>query len=114
MMNLSISLLMAPPPAGAAAQNPWISLLPWVLIFVVFYFFMIRPQSVKAKEERKFRDQLNKGDRVVTIGGMHGKIVETGTEWIVLETESQARIKVERSAVSKESTAAAYPPSATK
>ncbi|MFM9060082.1 MAG: preprotein translocase subunit YajC, partial [Bacteroidota bacterium] len=45
---------MAPPPSGAGAQNPWVSLLPWVLIFVVFYFFMIRPQSVKAKEERKF------------------------------------------------------------
>ena len=53
MNNLHVLLAMAPPPSGSGPQNPWISLLPWVLIFVVFYFFMIRPQSVKAKEERK-------------------------------------------------------------
>ncbi|MFM9142662.1 MAG: preprotein translocase subunit YajC [Bacteroidota bacterium] len=111
MIRIDLLWAMAPPPSGASAQNPWVSLLPWVLIFVVFYFFMIRPQSVKAKEERKFRDNLSKGDRVVTVGGMHGKVVETADEWLILESESQARFKVERSAVSKESTLHSYPPS---
>jgi len=92
-MNLCTLFLMSPPPSGAGAPAPWMQLLPWAAIFVVFYFFMIRPQSVKAKEERKFRDNLQKGDRVVTIGGMHGKIAETSTEWIILESESQARFK---------------------
>jgi preprotein translocase subunit YajC len=110
MNTIDLLWTMAPPPSGAGAQNPWVSLLPWVLIFVVFYFFMIRPQSVKAKEERKFRDNLSKGDRVVTVGGMHGKIVETSTEWLILESESQTRFKVERSAVSKDSTLHSYPP----
>ena len=109
-MNLYTLFLMSPPPSGAGAPAPWMQLLPWAAIFVVFYFFMIRPQSVKAKEERKFRDNLRKGDRVVTIGGMHGKIAETSTEWIILESESQARFKVERSAISKETTLSAYPP----
>ncbi|MFZ4630178.1 MAG: preprotein translocase subunit YajC [Bacteroidia bacterium] len=110
MNNLHVLLAMAPPSSGSGPQNPWISLLPWVLIFVVFYFFMIRPQSVKAKEERKFRDQMAKGDRVVTVGGMHGKVVEVSTEWVLLESESQARFKVERSAISKDSTLHSYPP----
>jgi preprotein translocase subunit YajC len=86
-------------------------LLPWAAIFVVFYFFMIRPQSLKAKEEKKFRDNLQKGDRVVTIGGMHGKITESSAEWVILESESQARFKVERSAISRETTMSVYPPS---
>ncbi|MBM3911712.1 MAG: preprotein translocase subunit YajC [Sphingomonadales bacterium] len=109
-MNLFTFFLMSPPPSGAGAPAPWMQLLPWAAIFVVFYFFMIRPQSVKAKEERKFRDNLQKGDRVVTIGGMHGKIAETSPEWIILESESQAKFKVERSAISKETTLNAYPP----
>jgi preprotein translocase subunit YajC len=103
-------LLMAPPPSGQGAPAPWMQLLPWIAIFVVFYFFMIRPQNLKAKEERKFRENIQKGDRVVTIGGMHGKIVETSADWIMMESESQARFKVERSAISRESTFSAYPP----
>lgn len=109
-MNYFSLFLMAPPPSGPGAASPLMQLLPWVAIFVVFYFFMIRPQSVKAKEEKKFRDNLQKGDRVVTIGGMHGKITETSEEWVVLESESQARFKVERSAISKETTLSVYPP----
>ncbi len=109
-MNVYALMLMSPPPTGAAAPAPWMQLLPWVAIFVVFYFFMIRPQSVKTKEERKFRDNLQKGDRVVTIGGMHGKIAESSPEWVILESESQARFKIERSAISKETTLSAYPP----
>jgi len=109
-MNNLTFLLMAPPPSGSGAVSPWMQLLPWAAIFVVFYFFMIRPQSVKAKEEKKFRDNLQKGDRVVTIGGMHGKITESSEEWVILESESQARFKVERSAISKETTLSVYPP----
>jgi preprotein translocase subunit YajC len=110
-MNHIALFLMAPPSSGSGAASPWIQLLPWAAIFVVFYFFMIRPQSLKAKEEKKFRDNLQKGDRVVTIGGMHGKITESSAEWVILESESQARFKVERSAISRETTMSVYPPS---
>ena len=107
-MNYFPMMLQATTSNGTGGFPPW--MLLWVAIFVVFYFFMIRPQSVKAKEERKFRDNLQKGDRVVTIGGMHGKIVETSSDWVVLESESQAKFKVERSAISKDTTLHAYPP----
>lgn len=109
-MNFFPMMLQVTTPNGTGGPAPWMQFLPWVAIFVVFYFFMIRPQSVKAKEERKFRDNLQKGDHVVTIGGLHGKITETSSEWVILESESQVRFKVERSAISKDTTLHAYPP----
>jgi len=97
-------LLMAPP-----AQDPIMGLLPWILIFVVIWFFMIRPQRKKEKEQKLFRDQLGKGRWVITIGGVHGKILELSDSTLVVETEGQGRLKIERSAVSVDSTLAVYP-----
>ena len=61
--------------------SPWSSLVFILLLIVVFWLFFIRPQSKKAKEEQKFREGLQKGDKVVTIGGFHGKtaLVQTGS-----------------------------------
>ena len=70
------------------------------LIIVVFYFFMIRPQMKKTKEAKKFRESLKKGDKIVTIGGIHGKIVEDNNEaTFVIETEGGGRLRIERIAV---------------
>lgn len=91
-------LLMAP----AEGESPWGSFIPLILIGVVFYFFMIRPQTKKAKETKKFRENLNKGDKVVTIGGIHGKIVEMKDTNVVIETEGQGKLRIERSALSME------------
>lgn len=103
-------LLMAPPAQGGpASANPIMSLLPWILIFVVIWFFMIRPQRKKEKEQKLFRDQLGKGRWVITIGGVHGKILELSDSTLVVETEGQGRLKIERSAVSVDSTLAVYP-----
>ncbi len=63
-----------------------VSLLFWVAIIAIFYFFMIRPQTKKAKEARKFREALEKGTRVVTIGGIHGKVVEIQDKVVVVDT----------------------------
>ncbi|MFZ9938777.1 MAG: preprotein translocase subunit YajC [Bacteroidia bacterium] len=105
-------LLMAPPAQGGpASANPIMSLLPWILIFVVIWFFMIRPQRKKDKEQKLFRDQLGKGRWVITIGGVHGKILEVSETTLVIETEGQGRLKIEKSAVSVDSTLAAYPDS---
>lgn len=106
-MNLH-TLLMAAPPQGEAG-NPLIGLLPWVLIFAVIYFFMIRPQQKKTKEQKVFRDSLGKGDKIVTIGGVHGKIVDMEETTVIIEVEGLNRLKIERSAISSENTAAAYP-----
>jgi preprotein translocase subunit YajC len=70
-----------------------------VLIVVVFYFFFIRPQSKKAKEQKKFREALKKGDKVVTIGGIHGRILEVKETTVIIEVEGGNRLKLEKSAV---------------
>ena len=78
-------------------------IIMFVLMFVVFYFFMIRPQSKKAKEDKKFRDELKKGDKVVTIGGIHGKVAEVKESAIVLEVGNNVKFRVEKSAISRDS-----------
>ena len=80
--------------------NSIIQFLPIVLIIVVFYFFMIRPQMKKAKDQKKFVDELKKGDKVVTTAGIHGKIVDMNDTTFVLEVEGGTKIRFDKSAVS--------------
>ena len=75
------------------------------LMMIVFYFFMIRPQMKKAKDEKKFRSELTKGKKIVTIGGIHGKVVDLKESTILIEVDQGIKLKVERSAVSMNSTA---------
>ena len=70
-----------------------------VLILVVFYFFMIRPQMKKQKELKKFRENLGVGDKVVTIGGIHGKILEVAESTLLIGVDS-GKIRIDKSAVS--------------
>lgn len=85
---------------GPAVQQ----LLMIGMIIVVFYFFMIRPQMRKAKLEKEFKESLKKGDKVVTIGGVHGKITEVQDKTFVLEIDTDTRVKIEKSAISAEAT----------
>jgi preprotein translocase subunit YajC len=85
--------------AQAEGENTWMSLLPLFLILVVFYFFFIRPQTKKSKEQKKFRDSLKKGDKVITIGGLHGKVADVKESTIVVEIADNTRVTVEKSAV---------------
>lgn len=78
------------------------SFIPLLLVIVVFYFFFIRPQIKKSKDQRKFREGLKKGDKVVTLGGIHGKILEVADTTVVIEVEGQNRLKIEKSAVAME------------
>lgn len=84
--------------------NSMMSLVFMVGIFAVFYFLMIRPQQRKQKEQVKFRDSVRKGDKIVTIGGIHGKITEVNKETVVLEIDKGVKITLERSAISMEGT----------
>ncbi|MCF7560281.1 preprotein translocase subunit YajC [Sabulilitoribacter multivorans] len=79
------------------------SLLPFVLMFVVVYFFMIAPQMKRAKKEKKFAAELKRGDKVVTKSGLHGKIAELNDKdnSCVIETMA-GKLKFERSAISME------------
>jgi len=83
-------------------QNPLVSLWPLLLIIVVFYLFMIRPQVKKQKELRKYRENLQQGDRIITSGGIHGKIVSVKDQEVVIEVEDQSRIKIDKNAILKD------------
>ena len=78
--------------------------LPLVLIIVVFYFFMIRPQMKRQKETQKFRDALQRGDKVVTSGGIYGRIDEIKDQIIYLEVAPNIKLKVDKSVVLKDMT----------
>lgn len=74
--------------------------LPLVLIIVVFYFFMIRPQLKKTKEQKKFRENIKVGDKIVTIGGIHGKIADIGETTFMITVEGGVKLKIEKNAIS--------------
>ncbi len=93
MNNLSMFLQ-----AGGQASGTS-TIIMMVLLFAVFYFFMIRPQQKKARDARKFRDSLQKGARVVTIGGLHGKVVEVNEKTVLLEAADGVKLRFEKSAV---------------
>jgi preprotein translocase subunit YajC len=79
--------------------------LPFLLMFVVIYFFMIRPQQKKIKQEKEFEAALKVGDKIITKSGFHGKISELAETSAIIETMS-GKLKIERSAISLEMTAA--------
>jgi len=102
-MELSNILLFMPPSEGQEGGGI-MSFLPLILIVLVFYLFFIRPQMKKSKDQKKFREALKKGDKIVTIGGIHGKIVEMQEATVTIEVEGQNRLRVEKSALAVDST----------
>ncbi len=99
-MNKLAILLMSSPEGGQGGGIQ--TLIMFGLIFVVFYFFMIRPQVKKQKEQKQFREALKKGDKIVTIGGIHGKIEQVNDDTAIIEVEGGNRLKIEKSAIAKE------------
>lgn len=89
----------------AQEQSPMNFWVMMGLLMVVFYFFMIRPQQKKAKEARKFREALQKGAKVVTIGGIHGKVVEVAETTVLVEVDSNVKLRFEKSAISPDGNA---------
>ncbi|MDO1446833.1 preprotein translocase subunit YajC [Rhodocytophaga aerolata] len=78
------------------------SLILFAAMGLVFYFFMIRPQQKKQKEQKKFREELKKGDLVVTIGGLHGRVYSVDAETITLDVDKGIKLVFEKSAISQE------------
>ena len=97
-MELATIFLMGQP----GGEGGIMSFLPLILIIVVFYFFMIRPQLKKQKETKKFRESLAKGDKVVTIGGIHGKIAEMKENTVIVEVGNGVRLTLEKAAISSD------------
>lgn len=102
-MNLSImTLLQAQGQAGQAGGGGLTMLLMLALIFVVMWLFMIRPQQKRQKELNAFRDSLKKGDKVVTVGGIYGTIVEVNDNKVMLEIDKDVKIKVDKASLVKD------------
>jgi len=101
----SIAFAQGAAPAGGAAGGI-ASFVPLILIFVVFYFLLIRPQQKKAKEHQNFLNNLKKGERVITSGGIYGRITGLTDTVVTLEIADGVTIKVLRSAIMSSATAA--------
>ncbi|HQV01209.1 MAG: preprotein translocase subunit YajC [Bacteroidia bacterium] len=90
----------------ADSGSPYSNLIMMASVVAIMYFFMIRPQMKKAKDEKKFIESIEKGSKVVTLGGIHGKIVEMNDNTIMLEVDKNVTLKVEKKAISAEATKA--------
>lgn len=99
-MNLLTIFLQA---ATGAQPNALTSLLPLLLIIVVFYFFMIRPQVKKQKELKAYRSSIQKGEKIITTGGIYGKVTDIKDQTVTVEVADNVRIKIDKNAVLKDS-----------
>ncbi|MCX8022213.1 MAG: preprotein translocase subunit YajC [Syntrophorhabdaceae bacterium] len=87
------------PAAGQGGGQQWMSLLPLILLFAVFYFLLIRPQQKRAKQQKAFLESLKKGDRVITTGGLYGTITGITENEVTLEIAEKVRVKVLKGAI---------------
>ena len=86
-------------PAGGGPESSLMGILPIVLMFVVLYFLMIRPQMKRAKEHKSMTETLSKGDEVVAAGGIVGRITKVGEQYITLEIAPETEITIQKQAV---------------
>jgi preprotein translocase subunit YajC len=104
MLEHLLTILLFMPPEEGGEGGGFMQFLPLLLIILVFYLFFIRPQMRKSKEQKRFREGLKKGDKIVTIGGIHGKILEIKETSLVIDVGNQVKITVEKSAVGADGT----------
>jgi preprotein translocase subunit YajC len=93
---ISDALAQAPSQTG----NPIMSFLPLIILFVIFYFLLIRPQQKKAKEHKQMVEQLKKGDEIVTQGGIVGKVTDVSENFLTCEIADKVEVKIQSHAVS--------------
>lgn len=100
MLNMLFFPLMAPP-AGQGEMNTFAFLMPFILIFVIMYFFMIRPQVKKQKMHQAMIQSLQKGDKVVTNGGLYGKIVGVKEKTFLIQIADNTKVEILKTAVAQ-------------
>jgi preprotein translocase subunit YajC len=91
--------LMAPPPTGGDQPNPLLSMLPIVLIFIIFYFLLIRPQQAQQKKHQEMLKNVKKGDKVVTSSGIYGRVVGVGDNDVTLQIAKDVEIQLQKGAI---------------
>jgi len=98
--------------AQASTGSNFGTFIPMILIIVVFYFFMIRPQVKKQKDQKKYVEELKKGDKVITTAGIHGRIVDVLDTTFLVEIDNGVKVKFDKSAISLEASKALNAPPA--
>ncbi len=98
---LEFVFLMASPSGGAEGGNALLSFLPFILILVIMYLLMIRPQQKKQKEKQKMLEALKKGDNVVTVGGIHGKVVGFADDEkiVIVKVDDNVKLNLDKSSI---------------
>lgn len=92
-------LLMAPPPADGSSPPAWVQLLPLIILFVLMYFVLLRPQMKRQKEHEKLISAVKTGDRVVAAGGIYGTVTNIKDQLVVLKIADNVKIEVQRSTI---------------
>ncbi len=107
-MNMIDKLVILMPTSGAesSGSSSFMSIAFFVLFFLILYFFMIRPQSKKAKEQKSFLTEIKVGDKIVTIGGVHGKILKVDEDTYLIEVDTNTKVRIEKSVISLDFTKA--------
>ncbi|MFT5141633.1 MAG: preprotein translocase subunit YajC [Rhodothermales bacterium] len=100
-MNLPVAIAIA---QAAESANPLQMFLPLILIFLVFYFLIIRPQKKKEDTRKKMIEAVQKGDKVVTIGGVHGSVTQVDETSVLLQVDTNVKLRVEKSGLSNVAT----------
>jgi preprotein translocase subunit YajC len=98
-MNTLAFIILQANGAGQGSPNMLTSLLPLLLVFVVFYFFMIRPQMKRQKDLTAFRSAISKGDKVITTGGLYGRVVDVADSVVTIEIANDVKVRVDKNAV---------------
>lgn len=101
---LFLNYILMTPPADGGDSNPLMSFLPLVAILVIFWIFMIRPQAKRQKELKKFRESIQKGDKVITTGGIYGKVVSVKDNMVVMQVDENTKLNVDKASVLKDAT----------
>lgn len=97
--NLAHAMGQAPA-AGGQAGNPLMTFMPLILMFVIFYFLLIRPQQKKQKEHKLMLENLTRGDRVITTGGLYGRVIETKDDVLTIDLGNDMHVQVGRGFIS--------------
>lgn len=98
--SVAYAMGAAPQGDGAAGGNPITAFAPLIIMFVIFYFLLIRPQQKKAKEHKQLLSNIKKGDHVLTSGGIYGRVTSTADDVLIIEIAGGVEIKVNRNFIS--------------
>lgn len=100
LLPVAVAFAEGAAPAGAPGLSGLMSMAPLIVLFVIFYFLLIRPQQKRAKEHKAMMSALQKGDNVVTTGGVHGRIVSVNDDTVMVEISDGVKVKISREAIS--------------